>query len=226
MKALGEADTAALFAAAEGTRLYLPILLAVTTGLRRGELLALRWQDVDLDAGCLTVRQTLEEIAAGLAFKQPKTAKSRRLVPLATMTVQALKRHKAQQKEDRFGFGPGYKDNDLVLPRWNGEPWAPNLLTGAFGDLMDRLDLPRVRFHDLRHSHASQLLRQGVHPKIVSERHGHSTVGITMDVYSHLLPGLQEEAVGKVAAALQEAIDKRLADGTQTIWHKKGTKAG
>jgi integrase len=111
-----------------------------------------------------------------------------------------------EQAKQRLALGPVYEDQDLVCARADGRPWQPSGITIAFRDLIRHSDVPRVRFHDLRHTHASQLLRAGVHPKVVSERLGHSGVGITLDTYSHVLPGLQKEAAQKVDAALSAAM--------------------
>ncbi len=206
MGALDERATAKLLNQAKGTRLHLPILLAVTTGLRRGELLGLRWQDVDLRVGVLAVRQSLEQTKNSIAFKQPKTQKARRTIALPRMTVEALRYHKTEQAKERLLVGPDYKDRGLVLARADGSPWKPDSFTSSYRSLVRRLGLSHIRFHDLRHTHATQLLRQGVHPKVVSERLGHSTVGITLDVYSHVLPGMQEDAARRVDAALRTAL--------------------
>ncbi len=207
MRALDEAATAELLRAASSSRLYLPVLLAVTTGLRRGEILGLRWQDIVFENSTLAVRQSLEQTRAGLAFKQPKTSKGRRVVALPTITLEALNRERARQAEVKLALGGAYQDHDLVCARDDGLPWPPDTFSSAFVGLVRRAGISVVRFHDLRHTHATQLLRQGVHPKIVSERLGHATVGITLDVYSHVLPGMQAEAASKTDAALREALD-------------------
>jgi len=184
------------------------LLLAVTTGLRRGEILALRWQDVNLEAATLAVRRSLEQTTAGLKFKQPKTQKGRRVVALPPITVEALRRHKADPAKVKLFLGPAYKDQGLICGRVHGTPEGPNEITAGFAALIRNTKLPQIRFHDLRHSHATQLLRQGIHPKIVSERLGHSTVGITLDVYSHVLPDMQEEAARKIDLALRAAMQR------------------
>ena len=208
IKVLSEAQTAELLRRAAGNRLQLPMLVAVSSGLRRGELLALRWSDVDFEAGALRVEQAVEETGAGLRLKSPKTARSRRRVPLPTQTMAALKRHKAAQDALRLQVGPAYHaDLDLVLATPDGSPWFPSNLDRAWRNF--RRGLPddlQIRWHDLRHSHASQLLAHGVHAKIVSERLGHASIGITLDTYSHLLPGLQEEAVAKLEESLGAAL--------------------
>ena len=208
MRALDEAATAKLLRAASESRLSLPVLLAVTTGLRRGEILGLRWQDIDFEKSSLAVRQSLEQTRDGLAFKQPKTSKGRRVVALPGLAVDALKQHKVRQATTKLALGAAYQDHDLVCARDDGSPWPPDTFSSAFVALMRRADVPTVRFHDLRHTHATQLLRQGVHPKVVSERLGHATVGITLDVYSHVLPGMQAEAATRTDAALRAALGK------------------
>lgn len=210
MQVLDETQTALLLKHAQKKGLYIPILLAVTTGLRRGEILAARWGDLDLEAGTLAVCQSLEHTkAGGLVFKQPKTRRSRRVVALPTFVTEALRRHRAAQARLRLQAGSAYADHDLICPRWDGNPRTPGAVTRSFTKLIAELSVPRVRFHDLRHSHATQLLRQEVHPKIVSERLGHSTVGITLDTYSHVIPGMQEEAAKRIDTALRAALKRR-----------------
>jgi integrase len=209
MKCLDESSTTQLLKAVEGSALHLPVLLAATTGMRRGEILGLRWQDVDLDAATLGVRQSLEETKTGLVFKPPKTQKGRRSVALPLMTVEVLRRHRVEQAEARLASGRVYQDHGLVIARANGEPIRPSTVTKAFEDLARNAGLQGTRFHDLRHTHATTLLRHGVHPKVVSERLGHSTVGITLDVYSHVLPGMQEEAARRVDAVLRTAMEAK-----------------
>jgi integrase len=216
MRALDSAQTATLLAAAADTRLAMPILLAVSTGMRRGELLGLRWSDVDLVTGTVAVRQTINETSEGIAFAGPKTAKSRRVLPIGATTVAALKRHRADQDGLRLGQGSAYHDADLVFCLPDGSPWSPSAFSLAFMRLLRKTELPQIRFHDLRHTHASQLLAQGVHPKIVSERLGHANIGITLDTYSHVLPGLQQEAVAAFDQALRASMDVVDAAATNT----------
>ena len=206
MNAINETETALLLDRLAGSALFPPVLFAVTTGLRRGELLALRWKDVDLEEGRITVNQSLEQTKAGLRFKTPKTERSRRQVPLPSVTVELLKEHKRKQNEERLRLGLVYHNADLVFPRPDGSAMAPDSFSTNFAAFIRRSGLKHIRFHDLRHSHATQLLLQGVHPKIVSERLGHSNIGITLDTYSHVLPGMQEDAVLKIDASLRLAI--------------------
>ncbi len=206
MLALDEEQTARLLASAKGTRLHIPILIAVATGMRRGEVLGLRWNDVDLKAGRLAVRQSLERTKAGVSFKQLKTQKSRRVVALPSLIMDELTRHKGEQAQQRLLLGDAYQNQGPVVAQPDGTPMSPHALSIAFCKMVKRVGVPPVRFHDLRHSHASQLLRHGIHPKVVSERLGHATVGITLDTYSYVLPGLQEEAAWKVNTALRDAL--------------------
>jgi len=199
---LDQAQTARLLELAKGTRLYIPVLLAVAAGLRRGEVLGLRWDDLDLRAGTLSVQQTLEATKHGLSLKPPKTPKSRRMVPLPAFAIEVLREHERLVAEHRLQLGSAYQNHNLVCAAPDGKPWNPDTLTPAFADFICRSDLPRIRFHDLRHGHATLLLKHGIHPKIVSERLGHATVGLTLDTYSHVLPGMQEQA----ALALERAL--------------------
>jgi integrase len=172
-------------------------VLAVTTGMRQGEILALRWSDVDLDAGRLQVVRSLAMVrGVGPVFQEPKTQKGRRAIALTSLAIGALRRHRARQREQRLKAGPRWSDLDLVFPTEIGTPMsARNLLARSFEPLLARSGLPKIRFHDLRHSTASLLLAMEKHPKIVQEMLGHATIGITLDTYSHLLPSLQAEAV-------------------------------
>ena len=160
----------------------------------------------DLATGTITVVQSFEQTKEGLRFKSPKTHRSRRSIALPALTVEAMLAHRAKQAEERLALGPIYEDNDLVCPRPGGVLWAPDVFSTAFSALVRRLGIGPCRFHDLRHSHATHLLRAGVHPKVVSERLGHSAVGITLDTYSHVLPGMQEDAVRMLNIALSAAI--------------------
>ena len=214
MRALDEGETASLLRLLGESRLYMPTMLAVTTGLRRGEILGLRWDNVDLVAGTLTVVQSLEQTKDGLRLKTPKTHRSRRSIALLAMTTTELRLHRAKQAEERLALGPAYEEAGFVCPRPGGAPWTPDVFSTAFAAFVRRSGLSQFRFHDLRHTHASHLLRAGVHPKIVSERLGHSSVGITLDTYSHVLPGMQQDAVKLIDTALEAAIREHKAHQT------------
>lgn len=169
--------------------------LAVTTGMRQGELLGLKWGDIDLGSGRLQVRRTLQrQRAAGLVFESPKTAKSRRTIVLSKVAIEALQKHRLVQVEERLRLGPAWSDSDLVFPGPLGGPRDPGKVTYAFKQALEKNGLPKVRFHDLRHTAATLLLSQGMHPKVVSEMLGHATITITLDTYSHLVPVLHERA--------------------------------
>lgn len=208
IRVLSEEQTADVLRRAHGTRLHLPILLAVTSGMRRGELLALRWNDIDFEAGALRVEQAVEETGQGLRFKTPKTANGRRRLPLPNITVEALRRHKVEQDRQRLLLGAAYRaEADLVFAGPDGRPWFPSNFERTWRAFKNKLPAElSVRYHDLRHTHASQLLAKGVHAKIVSERLGHASIGITLDTYSHLLPGLQEDAVRQLEASLSVTL--------------------
>ncbi len=168
-------------------------------------VLALRWSDIDLDGGVLSVTRTLEKSRyGGLKFKQPKTQKSRRTISLPGITVDALRLHRVEQAELMLSLGAGWNEDGLVCMKGGGGPINPPSLTSSFTRLIRTLNIPRVRFHDLRHTHATQLLKAGVHPRL-----GHATIAVTLDLYSHVMPGMQEDAAMKVDRALRTALGKR-----------------
>lgn len=177
-------------------------ILAMTTGLRRGELLALRWQDVDLTGHVLHIRRSLVELGSQLLFQDPKTSAGRRAVQLSLVTVAALREHRTQQNVQRLRLGAAWQDYDLVFTTALGGPIAPRNLIRRFKELTPAAGLPPIRFHDLRHTHATLLLQEGTHAKIVSERLGHANIAITLDTYSHVLPGMQREAAESIDRAL------------------------
>jgi len=174
-------------------RYWIGFVLAIMTGMRKGEILGLRWSDIDMERGYAQVRQTLGWVAGKPVLQEPKTERSRRSVALSPETILALEQHRNEQVQDRLFFDSEYKDHGLIIARPDGSPQNPRTFDDAWYRALERSELPRIRFHDLRHTHASILLQQGVHPKIVSERLGHATISITLDTYSHVLPGLQKE---------------------------------
>ena len=206
METLDASRTAWLFTAAEGSPLYTPIVLESTLGIRRGEVFALRWSDLNSSAGVATIRRSLQQTNEGLKFKSTKSGKGRP-VSLLGFTVEVLKQHKKEQEKARALFGEDYQDNDLVCPLPDGRPWPPDSFSDQFCRFRDKCGL-KIRYHNLRHSHATQLMEQGVHPKVVSERLGHSSVGITLDLYSHVIPGMQEDAAQRLDSVLRSAIKK------------------
>jgi integrase len=202
-------------------RHYAAWLLAATTGMRRGELLGLRWIDVDLDAGRVAVRQPRVVIDHAVHASEPKTARSRRSVALDPATVAALREHQARQAAEKASVGPAYEESGLVFTHPDGSPIHPHLFSDWFKQHVRRAGLPKIRLHDVRHSYATAALAAGVAAKVVSERLGHATIAITMDTYSHVLPGLDERAAVTVAQLILEggepasaSIDKALTNGT------------
>ena len=172
-----------------------------STGMRRGELLGLRWRDLDLDAGRVAVTQTLITVKFEVQLGTPKTDKGRRSVALDPGTVVELHEHRRRQAEEIMAFGRAeWPTHDLVFTRADGEPLHPQQFTRWFGQHVKAAGLPRIRLHDLRHTHATLALQAGIHPKVVSERLGHANVTITLNTYSHSIPAMQEDAAAKVAA--------------------------
>ena len=206
MTALDPEGVARLLNAASGTELLKPILVAVGTGLRCGELLALRWSDVDLDAGRLYVRRSVENAKGELRYKQPKTSRSARTLSLAAFVVDALCRHRAVQNERRIFYGLGRDDSALIFDREDCSPWNPASFSFAFAKFIRKSGLPKVRFHDLRHSHATLLLRAGVDLKTISATLGHSTISMTGNVYLHAAESLQQAAVSRLDEMLSPAV--------------------
>jgi integrase len=186
------------------TRIYWPVLLALATGMRRGEILALRWRNVDLDQGTIRMVESLEQTKYAIRFKSPKTNKAR-VIALPAFAIEELRRLKLSQAEELLRVGVRQSGDTMVCCREDGEPKQPRSLTHDFTYFIRRLPLPQVSFHDLRHSHATHMLASGVHPKIASERLGHSKVGITLDLYSHVLPDMQSEAAAKIDVAFRRS---------------------
>lgn len=206
MKTLDEHGLQRLIGAASGAPYGAVFFLAIHTGMRRSELLGLRWKAVDLNSKTLSVVETLQRVKGkGLTVLPTKTHRSRRLIPLSPNAAALLSGLKAKRKEQLEVLGLDWDEAEHVFCYADGTPFRPDAITHAFHDLIKQSSLPSVRFHDLRHSYASLLLKSKIHPKVVSELLGHSTTTITMDVYSHVLPGLQEEAAEKFEEMLSRA---------------------
>jgi integrase len=204
-------QSACLLEAIKETSVYWPTLIVLSTGMRRGEILALRWANVDLDRGAARVVESLEQTKTGLRFKAPKTEKAR-AITLPAFAVEELRRLKPQQAERMLSLGVRQTGQSLVCAHTHGEPMQPRSLTHEFAKQVSRVKgLPHVRFHDLRHSHATQLLLSGVHPKVAQERLGHSTITTTLDLYSHVTDTMQSEAAERLDATFRSAI-KRVTD--------------
>ena len=168
--------------------------------------MGLEWRYVTLEEGWLSVATTLQRInGKGLVIGTPKTKKSRRSIALSQEAVKLLKRVSTLQIEQRLAAGPAWQDNGYVFCQPTGKPLHPEKVTNEFRKIVLRSGLPHLSLKGLRHAHATLMLSAGVNPKIVSERLGHSNIGVTMDIYSHVMPGMQEAAA--------EALDERLATG-------------
>ena len=192
-----------LLEAASGDRLEALYVLAVHTGLRQGELLGLKWDDIDLETGTLQVRRALTTAKGGPRLAAPKTKGSRRRVSLTGSAAQALKSHLERQLEEIDRAGSLWQENGLVFASETGAPLDRRDLTSRrFKPLLKRAGLPHFRFHDLRHTCATLLLTQNVNPKVVSEMLGHSSIAITLDTYSHVLPNMQDSAAHALEVAL------------------------
>jgi integrase len=189
--------------AAKSSPYYELFYLALFTGMRRGELLALRWQDIDFLFAQISVNRTLHRLQGGkhgdgsYVFTQPKTERSRRTIALSPSVILMIKNCKINQTALLDKLGRSLKDDDLVFSNPEGTPMRPNTITRAWTMLATRAGVKVIRLHDARHTHASLLLKQGVHPKIVQERLGHASIQITLDTYSHVAPGLQEAAANQ-----------------------------
>ena len=181
--------------------LYPLYLLAATTGMRRAEIAGLVWRNVDLDTARLTVSQQLLSVEYKLIESDLKTPTCRRIIDLDPHTVAQLRLHRRHQLEDRMATGRRHKGG-YVFAKPDGSPIHPDLISQTFERLLAKIDLPRIRLHDLRHTHATILLQQGVNPKVVSERLGHASVSFTRDVYQHVLPGMQAQAAATFGTAI------------------------
>jgi len=205
MRPLSPTQARTLLAAANGNRLEALFVLAVSTGMRQGELLGLGWEDVDLEAKTARVRRTLTLAKGGPRLTEPKTRGSRRSIRLTASAVEALERHRERQEGEGAARGPDWNGQGLVFCTRRGTPIRrDNLHDKHWKPLLRRSGLPDVRFHDLRHTCATLLLTKGVHPKIVSEMLGHSSIAITLDTYSHVIPGLGDIAVSAMEEVLKE----------------------
>jgi integrase len=206
VRVLDEGEVRRFLDAARGERLEALFVLALATGMRRGELMGLKWSDADLEAGKLSVRRSLSITKVGPTFTDTKRKSSRRSIRLAQRAVEALRTHRKRQIEEQLRAGAEWRDNGLVFPGEKGQPLTPRMLYRvAFKRVLKRAGLPdTITFHEAtRHTCATLLLGKGVHPKIVQELLGHSNIAITLDTYSHVLPGMHD--------GLAETIDKALA---------------
>jgi integrase len=190
--------------AVAGDRLYAMWVLFQTTGVRRGELAGLRWDDVELDRATMAIVRNRVSAGRGKAVSthQPKTRRGRRNVALDVTSVEVLRRHRPVQLEERMRLGPAWVDSGYVFCGVDGAALHPDTITASFKSIIGNLDVPQIRLHDLRHTSATLALKAGIHPKVVSERFGHATVSITLDLYSHVLDGMQAEAAEQIGAVV------------------------
>ncbi|MEV2909754.1 tyrosine-type recombinase/integrase [Paenibacillus larvae] len=209
---------------AKASRFYVAFELAVSTGMRIGEILGLRWKDIDLCNKKISVRQAYTKAESGYDFHEPKTASGERSIALFENTVSLLTDHQKAQELEKNLNSNFYDDHGLVIQTHIGTPVNPRNLSREYYKILsiiekenvkkkeqgeDFIELPRIRFHDLRHTHATILLKRGVHPKIVQERLGHSSISITLDTYSHVLPGLQEAALKSLGQSILGETNKK-----------------
>jgi len=202
--ALKADEIAPVLAALKGYKLEAIAVLALSTGARRGEILALRWGDVDLTAGTIRIARSLEQTTGSLKFKQPKTARGTRTISLPAAAVEALQVHRKRQLEQRMALGQGkLVAETLVFSTIDGEPMSPNGLSRDWGNFVRAQGLPLVSFHGLRHSHVSALIASGVDPLTISRRIGHANVSTTTNVYGHLFKQTDTTAATAIEAVLK-----------------------
>lgn len=205
VKAMTPNDVIMILEAVANTNLEIPTVLALGTGMRLGEVLGLRWADIDLEKNSARISQTIQQTGDGLVFVPPKTHRSRRSVSLPAFVVKALRKHKKEQSERRLIVGSAWHDLDLVIERGDGRPVRTQSLSSRFAKKMKNADVS-LTFHGLRHGHASLMLAAGVNLKVVSERLGHSTIGITADLYTHVADEVHEAAAASLDTFLGTSV--------------------
>ena len=212
---LTKPEVAAVLRAAEETWIYLPVLVGITTGMRRGEILGLRWSDINFNAATLTVNQSLERMKGKSVFKSPKTNTSRRTITLPAMTLEALKAHRSKQATECLQLGLGKAE--LVFSHGDKTTLDPDSLTKAFDRLIATTGVRRITFHGLRHTHISHQLMDGVHVKIVSERAGHTSISTTLSVYAAFIPNMQADAAAGVDSWLRKELAEQVGGKSVAI---------
>jgi integrase/predicted RNA-binding Zn-ribbon protein involved in translation (DUF1610 family) len=199
MKTWSAVQVRAFLVATKDDRLHPLWRLLCMTGMRRGEVLGVKWQDIDLEAGRLSVRRSLVPLGGEVIVSEPKTARGRRSIALDVETVEVLKAQAARQLSEQQQFGEAWTDSGYLCTKEDGEPYHPEVVSRSFRQAVRRAMLPMIRPHDLRHTHATLALQADIHPKVVSERLGHANISITLDTYSHAIPAMQEEAAERIA---------------------------
>ena len=216
MHTWSEDDITRFLESAKDTPYYALFYTALFTGMRRSEFLALKWSDIDLLLCQVYVNRSLHQLRDGsIVYRAPKTAKGRRMIALSPSVTLVLREHKEQQEATWSQLETLLKDDDLVFSTVDGKPLRPNTITRAWTVLAARAGLKVIRLHDARHTHASIMLKQGIHPKIVQERLGHSSIAITLDTYSHVSPGLQEAAAKRFDEAFTTKYNKSAAESVR-----------
>ncbi len=200
MKTWTAAQLHAFLESTKNDRLYALWHLLAMTGLRRGEALGLKWEDVDMETGRLAVRRSLTSVNYMITVSEPKTKKGRRTVPLDAATMAVMRAQAVRQLDEQKRWGEAWVDAGYCFTREDGRPLQPDIVTKNFRTAERAIPLPQIRLHDLRHTWATLALQAGVHPKVVQERLGHSTISMTLDIYSHAIPAMQEQASELVAA--------------------------
>jgi integrase len=212
MQTWDDNDITHFLEAAKESPYYALFYTALFTGMRRSELLGLAWRDVDFLYCQLSITRSLHHLKDGsYVFTQPKSAKSRRTIALSPSVVLLLKEHKEKQELERVTLGKLLADDDLVFSTLEGKPLRPNTITRAWVTLSVRAGVKAIRLHDARHTHASIMLKQGIHPKIVQERLGHSSIEMTLDIYSHVMPGIQEAAAKRFDDIFNHKLENEAA---------------
>jgi len=218
MQTWDEEDVAKFLELAKDSPYYTLFYTALFTGMRRSEYLALRWSDLDLLLCQVYVNRSLHVLKGGqVIYRSPKTAKGRRMIALSPSMASVLREHYEKAKLERDMLGVSLKNNDLVFCQPDGSPLLPNTVTHAWIKLVRRNSLKPIRLHDARHTHASLMLKQGAHPKVVQERLGHAGIQITLDIYSHVAPGLQEAAAKRFDDILTAKYNKHGKEAIEKI---------
>jgi len=195
--------------AAVGTDMYLIVLLELTVGLRRGELIALKWPQVDLDSGVLHIRENTVRAHGAVITKAPKSKAGNRDISIGSEIVEALRQARTEYDRDKAVWGAGFHDDSYVIRQENGEPFKPDSITHKWRRFEKKHGLSHIKFHGLRHSNATALIQAGVSPKVVQQRLGHADVTITLNTYTHVLPSMDQDAASRLDNIVFSATDNR-----------------
>jgi integrase len=206
MRTLTPDEVEILLTKAQDSNCYPVIYTAISSGMRQAELLGLRWRDIDLEMLSISVSQVFYKRRGVCTFKEPKTMNSRRRVAMTPKLAQFLREYRAERESLHWQMGRPLTLDDLVFANFDGQPLDPSTLTHTFSRLASEVGLKRVRFHDLRHTFASLMLLRGAKPKVISEALGHASVAFTMDTYSHIISGMQEDAMALLDEVLPSGV--------------------